>query len=82
MTLVTILFIIPIPPTSRASTSALCHRIEDRLGLDRGSVNGQMIFEKIEQDDQVYIEELDYMIDKLAVGISKWPISTIQAQKS
>ncbi|MDU3828117.1 MAG: ROK family protein, partial [Peptostreptococcus sp.] len=45
-------------------------RIEDRLGLDRGSVNGQMIFEKVEEDDQVYIEELDYMIDKLAVGIS------------
>lgn len=53
-----------------ASTSALCHKIEDRLGLDRGSVNGQMIFEKVEEDDQVYIEELDYMIDKLAVGIS------------
>lgn len=53
-----------------ASTSALCHRIENKLGFDKGSIDGRIIFKKLEENDKIYIEELDYMIDKLAIGIS------------
>lgn len=53
-----------------ASSSALCRRIEKRLGLDKNSINGKIIFNEVENGNSIYIEELDYMIDKLAIGLS------------
>jgi len=53
-----------------ASTKALCHRIENRLGLSNNTVNGKLVFKMLEENNTICKEELDYMIDKLAIGIS------------
>ena len=53
-----------------ASTYAMTSGLEKRLGLETDSLNGKMVFERIEAGDQVYIDAVDKMIDKLAIGLS------------
>lgn len=53
-----------------ASSRALIDRLENRLELDRGNLDGRIIFERVEDGDEVFIEELDIMIHHLAVGLS------------
>nr|WP_297572626.1 ROK family protein [uncultured Peptostreptococcus sp.] len=53
-----------------ASAYAMTSGLEKKLGLEPDSLDGKMVFEKIQAGDQVYIDAVDVMIDKLAIGLS------------
>lgn len=53
-----------------ASTRVLVEKLEKRLGLRAKSLNGKKIFEKVDQGDEIYIEELNLMIHNLAIGLA------------
>ncbi len=52
-----------------ASTINLVHQVEDRLSLDRGSLNGEKVFLMEEEGNEVCIEEIDNFYRNIALGI-------------
>lgn len=53
-----------------ASTYAMTSGLENRLGLEKDSIDGKLVFERAEAGDKVYINALENMVDKLAIGLS------------
>lgn len=53
-----------------ASSYAMTSALEKKLGLEKESLNGKMVFDEIEKGNQVYIDAVDEMINNLAIGIS------------
>lgn len=51
------------------STGGLIRRVENKLNLDRGSLNGKEIFEMAETGNKIAIKEINYFYKKLAEGI-------------
>lgn len=53
-----------------ASSFAMTSKLEKKLGLKAGELNGKIVFEEIEKGNKVYIDTVDEMINNLAIGIS------------
>lgn len=52
-----------------ASTINLVHQVEDRLSLERGSLDGERVFLMEEEGDEVCREEIDNFYRNIALGI-------------
>ncbi len=53
-----------------ASSFAMTSKLEKKLGLKDGELNGKIVFEEIEKGNKIYIDAVDEMINNLAIGIS------------
>ena len=53
-----------------ASTSALVKRVASRKGEAEELWNGKRIFEEVEKEDKICLEELDRLCDALSIGLS------------
>lgn len=53
-----------------AATSKLVEKVAIRKNIDKNKINGKIIFDLAKKGDKDCIEEIDYLVDNLALGIS------------